>query len=229
MSIEIQPAAKEPKRERGKQRVAALIDAGAELFAEKGYEATTMTEIASRAGAAIGSLYQFFPSKEALAEALFNRFAERAAASFARVEERAPGCSARELADLFIDHKLGLGTDRDVAIALSNAVAGIVERRKPLGDALRGRIATILSAGNPTLGQDEAAAAAVIVNQVMKMVPALAATEDERAAGADRRSPKAPGALHRRGPEEVRPLAPRLDLAFSRRNCRSPRRRSRAW
>ncbi len=182
MSIEIQAAAKEPKRERGKQRVAALIDAGAELFAEKGYEATTMTEIASRAGAAIGSLYQFFPSKEALAEALFNRFAERAAASFAWVEERAPGCSARELADLFIDHKLGLGTDRDVAIALSNVVAGIVERRKPLGDALRGRIAAILSAGNPTLSQDEAAAAAIIVNQVMKMIPALASTEEERAA-----------------------------------------------
>jgi AcrR family transcriptional regulator len=182
MSIDIQTLAKEPKRERGKLRVAALMDAGAELFAEKGYEATTMTEIASRAGAAIGSLYQFFPSKEALAEALFNRFAERAAAAFARVEELAPGCSARQLADLFIDYKLGHGTDRDAAIALSSLVAGIVERRKPLGDALRGRIAAVLSAGNPALGPDEAAAAAIIVNQVMKMVPALAATEDERAA-----------------------------------------------
>ena len=182
MSIEIQALAKEPKRERGKQRVAALIDAGAELFAEKGYEATTMTEIASRAGAAIGSLYQFFPSKEALAEALFNRFAERAAASFARVEELAPGRSPAELADLLIDYKLALGTDRDAAIALSGSVAGIVERRKPLGDALRGRIAKILSAANPALREDEAAAAAVIVNQVMKMIPALAATEDERAA-----------------------------------------------
>jgi AcrR family transcriptional regulator len=182
MSTEIQTAAKEPKRERGKQRVAALMDAGAELFAEKGYEAATMTEIASRAGAAIGSLYQFFPSKEALAEALFNRFAERAAAAFARVEELAPGCSARELADLFIDYKLAQGTDRDAAIALSSLVAGIVERRKPLGDALRGRIAALLSSGAPALGPDEAAAAAIIVNQVMKMVPALAATEDERAA-----------------------------------------------
>jgi AcrR family transcriptional regulator len=182
MSTEIQTAAKEPKRARGKQRVAALMDAGAELFAEKGYEAATMTEIASRAGAAIGSLYQFFPSKEALAEALFNRFAERAAAAFARVEELAPGCSARELADLFIDYKLAQGTDRDAAIALSSLVAGIVERRKPLGDALRGRIAALLSAGAPALGPDEAAAAAIIVNQVMKMVPALAATEDERAA-----------------------------------------------
>ena len=74
------------------------------------------------------------------------------------------------------------GTDRDAAIALSSVVAGIVERRKPLGDALRGRIAAILSAGNPTLSQDEAAAAAIIVNQVMKMVPALASTDDERSA-----------------------------------------------
>jgi AcrR family transcriptional regulator len=182
MSTEIQAAAKEPKRERGKQRVAALLDAGAELFVEKGYEAATMTEIASRAGAAIGSLYQFFPSKEALAEALFDRFAERWAKSFAQVEARAPGRSARELADLFIDHKLRQRTDRDAAIALSTAVAGIVERRKPLGDALRGRIAAILSAGNPALGQDEAAAAAIIVSQVMKMIPALASTDDESAA-----------------------------------------------
>jgi AcrR family transcriptional regulator len=174
--------AREPKRERGKQRVAALLDAGAAVFAEKGYEAATMTEIAERAGAAIGSLYQFFPSKEALAEALFDRFAERWAASFARVEELAPGRSARELADLFIDHKLRQRTDRDAAIALSSAVAGIVERRKPLGDKLRERIASILRIGNPELGQDEAAAAAVIVNQVMKMIPALAAGEDERAA-----------------------------------------------
>ncbi|HEY1454366.1 MAG TPA: helix-turn-helix domain-containing protein [Roseiarcus sp.] len=173
--------AREPKRERGKQRVAALLDAAAAVFAEKGYEAATMTEIAERAGAAIGSLYQFFPSKEALAEALFDRFAERWAASFARVEELAPGRSARELADLFIDHKLKQGTDRDAAIALSTAVAGIVERRKPLGDKLRERIASILRIGNPALGQEEAAAAAIIVNQVMKMVPALAAGEDDSA------------------------------------------------
>jgi AcrR family transcriptional regulator len=180
MSIEIQLTAKEPKRARGKERVAALLDAAAALIARKGYEATTMTEIAQRAGAAIGSLYQFFPSKEALAEALFNRYAERAAARFQRVEQRAHGRSARELADLLIDYKLELRTDRDATIALSTSVAGIVERRKPLGDALRGRIAALLRAANAALSEDEAAAAAVIVSQVMKIVPALAATENER-------------------------------------------------
>jgi AcrR family transcriptional regulator len=180
MSIDTQPAARAPKRERGKQRVAALLDAGAALFAERGYDATTMTAIAERAGAAIGSLYQFFPSKEAVAEALFDRFAERAASSFARVEERAPGLSPAELADLMIGHKLGLRSDREAAeAALSSAIAGIVERRKPLGDAVRARIAVLLRSMNSTLTKDEAAAASVMIGQILRMVPALAANEEE--------------------------------------------------
>jgi AcrR family transcriptional regulator len=180
MSIDTHPAARAPKRERGKQRVAALLDAGAALFAERGYDATTMTAIAERAGAAIGSLYQFFPSKEAVAEALFDRFAERAASSFARVEERAPGLSPAELADLMIGHKLGLRSDREAAeAALSSAIAGIVERRKPLGDAVRARIAVLLRSMNSTLTKDEAAAASVMIGQILKMVPTLAANEEE--------------------------------------------------
>ena len=63
MSTDV-PIAKAPKRARGVQRVAELLDAGAALFADNGYETTTMTQIAKRAGASIGSLYQFFPSKE---------------------------------------------------------------------------------------------------------------------------------------------------------------------
>jgi AcrR family transcriptional regulator len=180
MSIDAHPAARAPKRERGKQRVTALLDAGAALFAERGYHATTMTAIAERAGAAIGSLYQFFPSKEAVAEALFDRFAERAASSFARVEERAPGLSPAELADLMIGHKLGLRSDREAAeAALSSAIAGMVERRKPLGDAVRARIAVLLRSMNPTLTKDEATAASVMIGQILKMVPALAADEQE--------------------------------------------------
>ena len=157
-----------------------MLDAGAALFAERGYQATTMTAIAERAGAAIGSLYQFFPSKEALAEALFDRFAERAAASFARVEERASESSPAELADLMIGHKLGLRSDREAAeAALSSAIAGIVGRRKPLGDAVRARIAVLLRSMNPSLTKGEATAASVMIGQILRMVPALAADEEE--------------------------------------------------
>lgn len=179
MSIETHQAAREPKRARGRERVAALLDAGASLFVEKGYDRTTMTEIAERAGAAIGSLYQFFPSKQTLAEALFDRFAERAAASFARVEQRARASTPAALADLLVDHKLGLRSDREAAeAALSSAIAGIVERRKPLGDAVRARIAAILRSANPRLTVDEATAASMMIGQILKSVPALAAAEE---------------------------------------------------
>ena len=66
--------ARTPRRRRGEVRVAALLKSAAATFAEKGYEAATMTEIAARADAAIGSLYQFFPSKEAVAAALLERY-----------------------------------------------------------------------------------------------------------------------------------------------------------
>jgi len=51
--------AKAPRRARGHARVASLLEAASAEFAEKGYEATTMTAIAARAESSIGSLHQF--------------------------------------------------------------------------------------------------------------------------------------------------------------------------
>ena len=53
-----------PMQERGEKRVAGLLEAAAAIFAEVGFEAATMSDIAERAGGSIGSLYQFFPSKD---------------------------------------------------------------------------------------------------------------------------------------------------------------------
>jgi AcrR family transcriptional regulator len=170
--------AKAPKRARGMQRVAELLDAGAVLFAEQGYDATTMTQIAQRAGASIGSLYQFFPSKEVLAEALFGRYVERVASLLEDLVKRAPGLSPVRLADLLVDLILDVRSDRDAAVALSSAVAGIVERRKPLRSATRRHIAAILRAANPKLREKTAAEAAALIAHVLKIVPTLA-KEDE--------------------------------------------------
>ena len=65
-----------PQQERGERRVASLLDAAEFVIAEHGYEAATMSEIADKAGASIGSLYQFFPSKQAIAQALRMRYKE---------------------------------------------------------------------------------------------------------------------------------------------------------
>jgi AcrR family transcriptional regulator len=54
-----------------------MLDACAELIAEFGYEGTTTTLIAERAGVAVGSLYQFFPDKRAVVQSLTLRNMER--------------------------------------------------------------------------------------------------------------------------------------------------------
>jgi AcrR family transcriptional regulator len=171
--------AKAPTRARGVQRVAELLDAGAVLFAENGYETTTMTQIAKRAGASIGSLYQFFPSKEVLAEALFSRYVERAASMLEDLAKRAPGLSPLRVADRLVDLMLDIRSDRDAAAALSGSISGIVERRQSLRGATRRQIAAILRAANPKLREKTAAEAAALIGHVLKLVPTLAKEQED--------------------------------------------------
>ncbi len=173
------PIAKAPKRARGVRRVAELLDAAAALFAENGYDTTTMTQIAHRASASIGSLYQFFPSKEVLAEALFGRYLERVSSLLEDLAKRAPGLSAVQLADKLVDLMLDVRSERTAAAALSSSVSGIVERRKPLRGATRRQIAAILQAANPGLRGKAAAEAAAMIAHVLKIVPTLAKEEED--------------------------------------------------
>lgn len=59
-----------PAQERSRARVERILDAATHVFAEVGYEAATTEGIAARAGTSIGSLYQFFPNKKALFDAI---------------------------------------------------------------------------------------------------------------------------------------------------------------
>src|ERR1700754_1580043 len=95
-------AARAPQRKRGELRVAALLEAAASVFAEHGYAAATMTEIAARAQAPIGSLYQFFPNKEALGAALMQHYLELSVEALAAIEERAAALSAEALAEALL-------------------------------------------------------------------------------------------------------------------------------
>ncbi len=50
-----------------------VVDTALRLFAERGYEATTMRLIASEAGLAVGNAYYYFPSKDHLVQELYRR------------------------------------------------------------------------------------------------------------------------------------------------------------
>jgi AcrR family transcriptional regulator len=57
---------KRPRQERSRETVRAILEAAAQLFGERGEAGATTDAIAARAGVSIGSLYQYFPSKDAL-------------------------------------------------------------------------------------------------------------------------------------------------------------------
>lgn len=65
------------RRKPAEERRTDLLDAGLELFVEKGFAHTAVSEITARAGVAQGTFYLHFPSKQALLVALHDRFEER--------------------------------------------------------------------------------------------------------------------------------------------------------
>lgn len=64
---------KPPVQKRSRATVNDILSAAAQVFETFGYAAGTTNRIAKRTGVAIGTLYQYFPSKEAIAVALLER------------------------------------------------------------------------------------------------------------------------------------------------------------
>lgn len=64
---------KQPRQQRSRATWEAIVDAAAQLFGQLGYAATTTNKVADLAGVSIGSLYQYFPDKDALLLALAER------------------------------------------------------------------------------------------------------------------------------------------------------------
>ena len=68
---------KTPTQPRSEQTVAILLEAAAQVLERDGMEGLTTNAVAERAGVSIGSLYQYFPGKDALTLALMRREDER--------------------------------------------------------------------------------------------------------------------------------------------------------
>jgi AcrR family transcriptional regulator len=67
---------KAAKQARAQVTVDAIVEAAAQVFESLGYAAATTNRIAERAGVSIGSLYQYFPNKDAILVALARRHLE---------------------------------------------------------------------------------------------------------------------------------------------------------
>lgn len=100
-----------------------MLEAAAHVFAEVGYEAATMSEIASRAGSCIGSVYQFFPNKRAVTQALKAEYASRIQDRWRPLEERASSLTMQELVARLIGISVAFLDENPGFVALMDAPA----------------------------------------------------------------------------------------------------------
>src|SRR5262252_2003984 len=64
---------KRPRQERSQATVEAILTATARILVKEGFDRASTNRIAEQAGVSVGSLYQYFPSKEALVAAVMER------------------------------------------------------------------------------------------------------------------------------------------------------------
>src|SRR5579863_7190768 len=68
-------------QERSRATVDALLEATTRILIKEGYDRASTNRIAEVAGVSIGSLYQYFPSKEALVAAVIDRHSQEISAA----------------------------------------------------------------------------------------------------------------------------------------------------
>ena len=103
---------KQPRQLRARATVEAVLDAAVDVIAERGFSDVSTNAIAERAGISIGSLYQYFPNKDAIVVALFDRHLQG-------VEEVV---------------RLSLGTLRDPAVPFRQGIRELLEALAALHD-----------------------------------------------------------------------------------------------
>ncbi|MGW2567066.1 TetR/AcrR family transcriptional regulator [Streptomyces sp. NPDC001537] len=141
----------QPRRRqaRGERRIAQLLEAAASVFCTTGYTAASTNAIAREAGVSPGTLYQFFPNKEAIAielgDRLMHEMRETCGEALAPVD---PATPLEEAVGAAVDRFIAFNCDHPVFFALMHGpdIPGrIAEEHDALHATLVSRIEDLLS------------------------------------------------------------------------------------
>jgi AcrR family transcriptional regulator len=168
-----------PRQQRGERRVAALLDAAASVIAESGYDAATMEEIASRAGASIGSLYQFFPNKLSITQALRAQYGREFQAAWESLEGRAGSLTIEQLAARLIHTAIDFVSKHPAFLPLLDAP--YATRNPTIRETLRKLLARIFLLRNPSVSPAKALRTGTVTLQLIKGMNQLYAESNARA------------------------------------------------
>ncbi|MFF7972661.1 TetR family transcriptional regulator [Streptomyces sp. NPDC007905] len=141
----------QPRRRqaRGERRIAQLLAAAAQVFCTTGYTAASTNAIAREAGVSPGTLYQFFPNKEAIAielgDRLMHEMRETYGEALAPVD---PATPLQEAIGAAVDRFIAFNTEHPVFFALMHGPdipGGITEAHDQLHATLIARIEALLA------------------------------------------------------------------------------------
>jgi len=179
-------AVQKKRQARGERRMAELLDAAGQVFAESGYSAATTNAIAARAGVSPGTLYQYFPNKDAIADAVGGLYTAELRELMDRVLVRAPeGVTLTELLDLAVDPMVEYHLTHPACIVLfigPDSPQRLAELHQPLHDAMLERIGAMLATLGPRVPAEQLhRSAEVAVHMFKGVLPlVLAATPEDR-------------------------------------------------
>jgi AcrR family transcriptional regulator len=151
-----------PKRADARRNYEKVLAAAREAFLEGG-EATSLEEIARRAGVGIGTLYRHFPSRQALLEALYAGEVEELSRSAAELDGEDPWQALSLWFERFIAY---LATKR----ALADELLNYMDKNAPLFQACR---QSMFAAGEPLLKRAQESGAVrpdVEFGEILQMV-----------------------------------------------------------
>jgi AcrR family transcriptional regulator len=100
---------KKPRQNRSQTTVDVILDATAHVLVHEGYDRTSTNRVALRAGVSIGSIYQYFPNKEALVGELVDRYSrmvfEMVTQRFVTMATEPPEVVARAMVQAMVELK----------------------------------------------------------------------------------------------------------------------------
>ncbi|MFD9029777.1 TetR/AcrR family transcriptional regulator [Streptomyces sp. NPDC059567] len=160
------------RQARGERRIAQLLQAAANVFCANGYTATSTNAIAREASVSPGTLYQYFPNKEAIAvelgDRLLHQMREAHGQAFTPENFELP---LPELLDAVLDPMIEFNCQNPVFLALmhgSEVPGKIAEEHDELHASLLARVGDLLGHYLPDLPADDRARIADMTFAVFK-------------------------------------------------------------
>jgi AcrR family transcriptional regulator len=146
-----------PRQDRSRQLVDAIVEGAARLLERKDDDGVTTNAIANAAGVSIGSLYQYFPGKEAVLRALVRRRMRETHEALLVEIEGARGLTLEEAVARVVDRILAMKaktTRIDAAVFRQALRHGLTEEAFALDDELVRRFASVIEGWKPAVRED---------------------------------------------------------------------------